>query len=64
MVYIDAAHDYENVKKDILVWLPKVKQGGIIAGHDVIIGGVKQAVVEIFGNYKQFENTSWLIVKN
>ena len=50
-VYIDAAHDYENVKKDILSWLPKVKDGGYIAGHDYRYDpniGVYEAVNDIF----------------
>lgn len=33
-VYIDADHHYESVLKDIKAWYPKVKNGGIIAGHD------------------------------
>lgn len=35
-VYIDANHCYEEVKKDILAWFPKVKSGGILSGHDYL----------------------------
>jgi len=50
-VFIDAAHDYKSVKKDILAWLPKIKEGGYIAGHDYPgYPGVKKAVDEIFGD--------------
>jgi cephalosporin hydroxylase len=50
VVFIDAAHDYENVSQDIKCWLPKVKQGGYIAGHDyfVLAYGVRKAVDEMF----------------
>jgi hypothetical protein len=52
-IFIDAAHDYENVKKDILAWLPKIKDTGIIAGHDYVgVGDVKRAVDEIFDSSK------------
>jgi len=33
-VYIDALHDFDNVMADILAWVPKVKTGGIVSGHD------------------------------
>jgi hypothetical protein len=32
--YIDAAHDYRNVMKDLETWWPKIKSGGVLAGHD------------------------------
>lgn len=48
-VFIDAAHDYESVKKDINAWFPKVKDGGTIAGHDYAwCDDVKKAVHEFF----------------
>lgn len=33
-VYIDAEHDYNNVKRDIEAYWPKVREGGMFAGHD------------------------------
>ena len=35
-IYIDAGHRYEEVKKDINAWFPKVKVGGYIAGDDYV----------------------------
>ena len=37
--YIDADHRYEAVKQDIELWIPKVKVGGIICGHDYVNDG-------------------------
>lgn len=52
MVFLDAMHDYENVKADIERWWPKVIRGGIMAFHDYghhDFPGVKRAVDERFG---------------
>lgn len=49
LVFIDADHRYEAVLEDIRGWLPKVRSGGIICGHDY--GGhpgVVRAVNEVF----------------
>lgn len=32
--FIDADHTYEGVSRDISAWWPKVRPGGILAGHD------------------------------
>ncbi len=49
MVYIDGDHAYKAVKQDILLWKGKIKKGGIIAGHDYNLKGVRQAVTEELG---------------
>jgi len=45
-VFIDAAHDFESVRDDIAAWLPKVKPGGVLAGHDFGEEGVMRAVIQ------------------
>lgn len=63
VVYIDASHEYEFVKKDILAWLPKVKVGGLLCGDDYhpTWSGVIEAVDEIFENNKiVIGNTQWI----
>jgi hypothetical protein len=51
-VFIDAEHTYEGVSADIKLWLPKVKPGGWIGGHDYgnlpRFPGVQKAVDEAF----------------
>lgn len=54
--YIDARHDFASVTEDCALWLPKMRPGGILAGHDYIDGefpagvfGVKSAVDRFFG---------------
>jgi hypothetical protein len=58
-VYVDAQHHYDAVKEDIRLWLPKVRPGGLLAGHDYIDGvldgseyGVKSAVDECVAGRK------------
>lgn len=36
-VYVDGDHHYENVVKDLLLALPRIKNGGILAGHDIFL---------------------------
>jgi hypothetical protein len=33
-IYVDARHDYKGALLDIVQWWPKLKVGGIMAGHD------------------------------
>jgi len=33
-LYIDGNHTFEGLVSDLAAWVPKVKSGGIISGHD------------------------------
>lgn len=62
-VYIDGIHQYDNVYMDIMNYLPLVKKGGYIGGHDYggYWKGVKEAVDKIFGAPdKTFKDFSWI----
>jgi len=67
IVFLDACHEYECVKKDIECWLPKVKVGGILSGHDYNNNwpGVNLAVHEAFGSDVQIVNHEfcWIHIK-
>jgi cephalosporin hydroxylase len=57
LVFIDADHSYETVLADIKAWMPKVKVGGVLCGHDYNPpgqdhAGVRQAVDELIGMQK------------
>ena len=54
-VYIDANHTLPQVVADLTAWTPKVRQGGLIAGHDYgrgSVGHVREAVVAWTQSYK------------
>jgi hypothetical protein len=35
-IYIDGNHTYESVREDMELWYPKLKKGGLFAGHDYL----------------------------
>lgn len=67
-VYIDGNHQYEYVKKDIDLYYPKVRSGGVIGGDDFAAEhhGVSKAVLEFADkmNLKLDGNKGeWWVVK-
>lgn len=49
-VFIDAIHSFEAVSSDLNAWFPKVRRGGLVAGHDVSWSGVREAVEQFLGD--------------
>jgi hypothetical protein len=65
-VYIDGDHSYLQVKRDIENYFPKVKNGGVIGGHDFGTDflGVAKAVLEFWnGPGLMAKRSDWWILK-
>lgn len=78
-VYIDACHQYLEVKRDLMMWYKKVRSGGIVSGHDYVEYadfGVVQAVNEFIKDlgvelylteddwFEGINFKSWYFIKN
>jgi len=57
-VFIDADHTEEAVRSDINNWLPKIRKGGLLSGHDISWPSVKNAVTS-FGTYQVAGDDVW-----
>lgn len=70
LVFIDGDHTYEGCYKDIVDYLPIVKIGGVLSGHDYnsTFKGVIQATSELLGEVETFgkliNNSIWYKVKS
>ena len=64
-VFLDASHEYNDVIDDIKTWLPKIKNNGILAGHDYGRDDVNKAVNDYFKNQKfMVSEDCWIYEKN
>lgn len=54
LAFIDGDHSYCGARRDIAAWWPKIKRGGMLAGHDYSdeYRGVMQAVTAVFPQYR------------
>lgn len=60
-IFIDADHDYDNIKADILAWRPLLSEGGVLAGHDYQpnFPGVMKAVEELIPKFRVVGGSIW-----
>lgn len=59
MVFIDGGHEYEEVKRDILVWKERLAPGGLLCGHDSNWPGVRKAIDELIPGWQQGPGAIW-----
>lgn len=56
MIFIDG--DHTAVRHDIETWLPRIRSGGVICGHDCTFESVSKAVAELVPDFKVAQNTT------
>lgn len=59
-VFLDADHSFQAVCRDIEEWAPKVKPGGVLAGHDYGMPEVQRAVQERLGEHNFYAPACWI----
>jgi predicted O-methyltransferase YrrM len=65
-VYVDGHHSYRACLEDVKMWLPKVKVGGTIAGHDYHLSEINRVVkmiTKVIPERKRYKDESWAFVK-
>lgn len=64
-VFIDADHTKEGIEADLKCWYPKVKDGGVLAGHDYDYPVIKQALNDFLGKdmCRVIEPNTWVFYK-
>jgi len=61
-VFIDGSHHYEDVAADLAAWEPKIRKGGLFAGHDHTesFPGVQRAVRERWSTGTEQMGACWV----
>ena len=64
-LFIDAGHDYQNVRTDVLAWFPKLRAGAQVIFHDIgwaegVQRVVKEHVLKIAYNEGALPNMFWV----
>ena len=64
MVFIDGDHSYKGCRRDIEAWWPRLAEGGMLCGHDLVHAPVRDAVRDVLGKWSAVDGTSiWYAVK-
>ena len=70
-VFIDGDHSYEGCRNDIELWWPKVKNGGVLSGHDYrrdregfgVVRAVNEFVTSANRSFRRGGNHTWFVTK-
>lgn len=63
-VYIDGNHRLDHVVNDLVHWVPRVRKGGIVAGHDFIKtkNGFLHVVEAVWAYTQCFKVSPWFLI--
>ncbi len=59
LVYIDGDHRRPGIRFDLRAWMPKLVDGGVLAGHDYGDAVIKEEVDEFLSEVHTFSDGTW-----
>lgn len=63
-VYIDANHEFSHVVADLAAWVPKVRVGGIVSGHDFFTSsGPYHVPYAVRGFTEAYKISPWFVLR-
>lgn len=62
VVYLDGLHHYHGVMDDLAAWWPKLKRGGVLAGHDYYLMSEAKTIFTVKPAVDEFARKMGLVV--
>lgn len=60
-VFVDADHHTDAVRCDVLAWMPRIRAGGAMFGHDANWPSVQRALKSTFGEWTSLDANMWKV---
>lgn len=61
LIFVDADHSAAGVERDLDAWVPKVRRGGFVTGHDIDWPTVRAVVAARFPDYHTGPDNVWWV---
>jgi hypothetical protein len=61
-LWVDAGHTADDVERDLRAWLPKLKRGAVLAGHDYSFATVREGIARVGLSVRAISRNSWIAV--
>jgi hypothetical protein len=62
LIFLDGAHDYQSVTRDLKAWIPLLTDPGLFILHDFTFPDVRRATLDLYPKIQPTSNTADLMI--